>query len=178
MWGDAQSINGVAASPTAPTGAVVTGADTFVFAPANGNDDINDFRGNPRSHLDDILFSSKYCHGPSPSFHKPVIRQRPDEEGETGHGHERSRSRAAARPRSRADSLHGAVGKRAGYDQSCGVYHGRKRHRRGKDRRFAVRLDHARAGRVPSARGSHRPDHGTADGSPDPGAYRGGRRDA
>ena len=34
MWGDALFINGVAASPTAPTGTVVTGADTFVFAPA------------------------------------------------------------------------------------------------------------------------------------------------
>src|SRR5206468_3783330 len=36
MWGDAQVINGVAASPTAPTGTVITGADTFVFAPGNG----------------------------------------------------------------------------------------------------------------------------------------------
>ena len=44
MWGDAQIINGVAASPTAATGTVTTGADTFVFAPGNGNDDINDFR--------------------------------------------------------------------------------------------------------------------------------------
>jgi hypothetical protein len=43
MWGDAQVINGVAASPTAPTGTVATGADTFVFASGNGNDDINDF---------------------------------------------------------------------------------------------------------------------------------------
>ena len=40
MWGDARLINGVAASPTADTGTVVTGADTFVFAPGNGNDDI------------------------------------------------------------------------------------------------------------------------------------------
>jgi serralysin len=52
MWGDAQSINGVAASPTAPTGAVVTGADTFVFAPANGNDDINDFRQSDHDRID------------------------------------------------------------------------------------------------------------------------------
>ena len=52
MWGDAQSINGVAASPTAPTGAVVTGADTFVFAPANGNDDINDFRQSDHDKID------------------------------------------------------------------------------------------------------------------------------
>ena len=44
MWGDAQFINGVAASPTAATGTVITGADTFVFALNNGNDDINDFR--------------------------------------------------------------------------------------------------------------------------------------
>ena len=32
MWGDAQFINGIRTSPTAPTGTVVTGADTFVFA--------------------------------------------------------------------------------------------------------------------------------------------------
>jgi hypothetical protein len=52
MWGDAQSINGVAASPTAPTGAVVTGADTFVFAPGSGNDDINDFRQSDHDKID------------------------------------------------------------------------------------------------------------------------------
>ena len=52
MWGDAQFINGVAASPTAPTGTVVTGADTFVFAPGNGNDDINDFRQSDGDRID------------------------------------------------------------------------------------------------------------------------------
>ena len=52
MWGDAQFINGVAASPTAPTGTVVTGADTFVFAPGNGNDDINDFRQSDHDKID------------------------------------------------------------------------------------------------------------------------------
>jgi serralysin len=52
MWGDAQSINGVAASPTAPTGTVITGADTFVFAPGNGNDDINDFRQSDHDKVD------------------------------------------------------------------------------------------------------------------------------
>ena len=52
MWGDAQFINGVAASPTAATGTVVTGADTFVFAPGNGNDDINDFRQSDRDRID------------------------------------------------------------------------------------------------------------------------------
>ena len=52
MWGDAQVINGVAASPTAPVGSVVTGADTFVFAPANGNDDINDFRQSDHDRID------------------------------------------------------------------------------------------------------------------------------
>src|SRR5262249_26227163 len=52
MWGDAQFINGVVASPTAPTGAVVTGADTFVFAPGNGNDDINDFRQSDGDKID------------------------------------------------------------------------------------------------------------------------------
>src|SRR5882757_7102801 len=52
MWGDAQSINGVAASPTAPTGTVVTGADTFVFAPGSGNDDINDFRQSDHDKID------------------------------------------------------------------------------------------------------------------------------
>jgi serralysin len=52
MWGDAQVINGVAASPTAPTGTVKTGADTFVFAPGNGNDDINDFRQSDHDKID------------------------------------------------------------------------------------------------------------------------------
>src|SRR5882672_7144743 len=52
MWGDAQVINGVAASPTAPVGSVVTGADTFVFAPANGNDDVNDFRQSDHDRID------------------------------------------------------------------------------------------------------------------------------
>ena len=44
MWGDGQVLNGVAASPTAATGSVVTGADTFVFAPGNGDDFVYDFR--------------------------------------------------------------------------------------------------------------------------------------
>ena len=52
MWGDAQVINGAAASPTAPTGTVITGADTFVFAPGNGNDDINDFRHSDHDKID------------------------------------------------------------------------------------------------------------------------------
>jgi hypothetical protein len=52
MWGDAAIINGVAASPTAPTGTVVTGADTFVFAPGSGNDDINDFRQSDHDKID------------------------------------------------------------------------------------------------------------------------------
>jgi|SRR5712664_1473128 len=52
MWGDAQVINGVAASPTAPVGSVVTGTDTFVFAPANGNDDVNDFRQSDHDRID------------------------------------------------------------------------------------------------------------------------------
>jgi hypothetical protein len=43
MWGDAQYINNLAASPNAPIGNVRTGADTFVFGVHNGNDDINDF---------------------------------------------------------------------------------------------------------------------------------------
>lgn len=38
MWGDAEFINRLPASPSAPTGGVVTGADTFVFAPGSGND--------------------------------------------------------------------------------------------------------------------------------------------
>jgi hypothetical protein len=52
MWGDAQFINGVAASPTAPTVNVVTGADTFIFAAGNGNDDINDFRQSDGDKID------------------------------------------------------------------------------------------------------------------------------
>ena len=52
MWGDAQFINGAPASPTAPTGSVVTGADTFVFAPGNGNDDTNDFRQSDHEKID------------------------------------------------------------------------------------------------------------------------------
>jgi serralysin len=52
MWGDGQVINGIAASPTAPTGAVVTGADTFVFAPGNGGDFIHDFRQSDDDRID------------------------------------------------------------------------------------------------------------------------------
>ena len=52
MWGDAQIINGLAASPTADTGTVKTGADTFVFAPGNGNDDIGDFRQSDHDKID------------------------------------------------------------------------------------------------------------------------------
>jgi serralysin len=52
MWGDAAFINGVTASPTAPTGSVVTGADTFVFAPGSGNDDIGDFRQSDHDRID------------------------------------------------------------------------------------------------------------------------------
>jgi hypothetical protein len=52
MWGDAQIINGLVASPTADTGAVLTGADTFAFAPGNGNDDINDFRQSDHDRID------------------------------------------------------------------------------------------------------------------------------
>ena len=52
MWGDAQIINGVAASPTAPTGYVVTGADTFVFAPGNGADVVYDFRQSDGDKID------------------------------------------------------------------------------------------------------------------------------
>jgi serralysin len=52
MWGDAEFINGVPASPTAPTGNVKTGADTFVFAPHNGNDDIMDFRQSDHDKID------------------------------------------------------------------------------------------------------------------------------
>ena len=52
MWGDGQIINGIAASPAAPTGAVVTGADTFVFAPGNGDDFIHDFRQSDHDKID------------------------------------------------------------------------------------------------------------------------------
>jgi hypothetical protein len=52
MWGDAQFINGVLASPTAPTGNVTTGADTFVFAPNNGNDFVGDFRQSDGDKID------------------------------------------------------------------------------------------------------------------------------
>jgi hypothetical protein len=52
MWGDARFINGVAASPTAATGTVVTGADAFVFSAGNGNDDINDFRQSDGDKID------------------------------------------------------------------------------------------------------------------------------
>ena len=52
MWGDGQVLNGVAASPTAPTGTVVTGADTFVFAANNGADDIGDFRQADHDRID------------------------------------------------------------------------------------------------------------------------------
>jgi Ca2+-binding RTX toxin-like protein len=52
MWGDAQTINGVAASPTAPTGFVTTGADTFVFKPNSGTDYINDFRQSDGDKID------------------------------------------------------------------------------------------------------------------------------
>jgi serralysin len=52
MWGDAQIINRVPASTNAATGTVVTGADTFVFAPGNGNDDINDFRQSDHDKID------------------------------------------------------------------------------------------------------------------------------
>ena len=52
MVGDAQFINGVAASPTAPTGSVVTGTDTFVFAPGNGEDFVSDFRQGDHDRID------------------------------------------------------------------------------------------------------------------------------
>jgi len=52
MWGDAEFINGIAASPTAPTGNAKTGADTFVFAPGSGNDDIGDFRQSDGDRID------------------------------------------------------------------------------------------------------------------------------
>ena len=43
MWGEAQFIIG---------STVATGADTFVFAPGNGNDDINDFRQSDHDRID------------------------------------------------------------------------------------------------------------------------------
>ena len=52
MWGDAAIINGVAASPTAPTGNVKTGADTFVFAPGSANDTVGDFRQSDGDRID------------------------------------------------------------------------------------------------------------------------------
>jgi Ca2+-binding RTX toxin-like protein len=52
MWGDALLINDVVASPTAPTGSVVTGTDTFVFAPGNGNDFVHDFRQTDHDRID------------------------------------------------------------------------------------------------------------------------------
>jgi serralysin len=52
MWGDADSINFALASPTAPTGSVVTGADTFVFAPGNGDDFVCDFRQSDHDRID------------------------------------------------------------------------------------------------------------------------------
>ena len=36
----------------APTGNVITGADTFTFAPDSGNDDISDFRQNDHDKID------------------------------------------------------------------------------------------------------------------------------
>jgi serralysin len=50
MWGAGQVLNGVAASPTA--GAVVTGADTFVFAPGNGDDFVHDLRPGDQDRID------------------------------------------------------------------------------------------------------------------------------
>jgi len=52
MWGDAQFINGVLASPTTPTGNVTTGADTFVFGPNNGTDFVGDFRQSDGDRID------------------------------------------------------------------------------------------------------------------------------
>ena len=52
MWGDAQFINGVLASPTTPTGNVTTGADTFVFGPNNGTDFVGDFRQSDGDKID------------------------------------------------------------------------------------------------------------------------------
>jgi hypothetical protein len=52
MWGDAQYINGILASPSTPTGTVKTGADTFVFGPNNGTDLIHDFRQRDHDKID------------------------------------------------------------------------------------------------------------------------------
>ena len=52
MWGDALLINDVVASPVAPTGSVVTGTDTFVFAPGNGDDNVHDFRQSDHDKID------------------------------------------------------------------------------------------------------------------------------
>jgi Ca2+-binding RTX toxin-like protein len=52
MWGDAGAINDVTASPDAPTGSVVTGTDTFVFAPGNGDDRVFDFRRSDHDRID------------------------------------------------------------------------------------------------------------------------------
>jgi hypothetical protein len=52
MWGDGQVLNGVAASPTADTGTVVTGADSFLFAPGNGDDNVYDFRQSDHDRID------------------------------------------------------------------------------------------------------------------------------
>src|SRR5215813_126389 len=52
MWGDAQFINGVLASPTTPTGNVITGADTFIFGPNNGTDFVGDFRQSDGDKID------------------------------------------------------------------------------------------------------------------------------
>jgi Ca2+-binding RTX toxin-like protein len=52
MWGDAEYIDQAPASPTTPTGDVVTRADTFVFGPGNGNDSIHDFRQSDGDRID------------------------------------------------------------------------------------------------------------------------------
>src|SRR4029453_28617 len=52
MWGDGQFIDGVAASPTAPTASGVTGADNFVFAPGKGVDFVYDFRQTDHDKID------------------------------------------------------------------------------------------------------------------------------
>ena len=52
MWGDAQFIDDVAASPAADTGLVATGADTFAFATGGGTDDIGDFRQRDGDRID------------------------------------------------------------------------------------------------------------------------------
>ena len=52
MYGDALLINDVVASPTAPTGSMVTGTDTFVFAPGNGADFVYDLRQSDHDRID------------------------------------------------------------------------------------------------------------------------------